>query len=77
MEFSGTPVPYAPPGESAVTVFHGATVAGVGATSIIVRGQRIAAEVLVDHGYLALPGTGVQVPQVGAVHGDPAAGRLA
>jgi imidazolonepropionase-like amidohydrolase len=43
MEFSGTPVPYAPPGESAVTVFHGATVAGVGATSIIVRGQRIAA----------------------------------
>jgi imidazolonepropionase-like amidohydrolase len=43
MEFRGAPVPYAPPGDGAVTVFHGATVAGRAATSLVVRGQRIAA----------------------------------
>ena len=45
MEFRGAPLPYAPPGDDAVTVFHGATVGGQGATSIVVRGQRIAAVV--------------------------------
>ena len=45
MEFRGTPLPYAPPGDDAVTVFHGATVGGQRATSIVVRGQRIAAVV--------------------------------
>jgi imidazolonepropionase-like amidohydrolase len=43
MEFRGAPVPYAPPGDGTVTVFHGATVRGRAATSLIVRGQRIAA----------------------------------
>jgi imidazolonepropionase-like amidohydrolase len=45
MEFRGAPLPYAPPGGDAVTVFHGARVGGQGATSIVVRGQRIAAVV--------------------------------
>jgi imidazolonepropionase-like amidohydrolase len=45
MEFRGAPVPYAPPGVDAVTVFHGATVEGRPATSIVVRGQRITAVV--------------------------------
>jgi imidazolonepropionase-like amidohydrolase len=43
MEFRGTPMPYAPPGDDTVTVFGGATVDGRPATSIVVRGQRIAA----------------------------------
>jgi imidazolonepropionase-like amidohydrolase len=43
MEFRGTPVPYAPPGDDTVTVFRGAIVGGQPATSIVVRGQRIAA----------------------------------
>jgi imidazolonepropionase-like amidohydrolase len=43
MEFRGTPMPYAPPGDDTVTVFGGATVNGRPATSIVVRGQRIAA----------------------------------
>jgi imidazolonepropionase-like amidohydrolase len=43
MEFRGTPMPYAPPGDETVTVFGGAAVEGRPATSIVVRGQRIAA----------------------------------
>jgi imidazolonepropionase-like amidohydrolase len=43
MEFRGAPLAYAPPGDDTVTVFGGATVGGRAATSIVVRGQRIAA----------------------------------
>jgi len=45
MEFRGTPVPYAPPGDGTVTVFGGATVGDRPGTSIIVQGQRITAVV--------------------------------
>jgi len=45
MEFRGTPMPYAPPGDDKVTVFSGAAVEGREGTgtSIVVRGQRIEA----------------------------------
>ena len=45
MEFRGAPMPYAPPSDDTVSVFHGGTVGGRGGTSIVVRGQRIAAVV--------------------------------
>jgi len=45
MEFRGTPVPYAPPGDGTVTVFGGVTVGDQPGTSIVVHGQRIAAVV--------------------------------
>src|ERR1700678_2226668 len=44
---------------------------------VLPRGQRVTGEVLVDDGDLTLPGPGVQVAYVGAVHGDPAAARIA
>jgi len=45
MEFRGAPMPYAPPGDDTVIVFCAATVGGQPGTSIVVRGQRIAAVV--------------------------------